>query len=116
MDIYAPNHIPCKTRVVNILMSAFLIIYGTVGIYRDDIYYPGRQGRPGIHFQGGPAWILYAAMICATLNLLSVVADHYDERNNETNYRFFAKVTGSLGWILVVVAIVLTLVFQQGTR
>jgi hypothetical protein len=55
-------------------------------------------------------------MICATLNLLSVVADHYDERNNETNYRFFAKVTGSLGWILVVVAIVLTLVFQQGTR
>jgi hypothetical protein len=43
---------------------------------------------------------MYAAMLCACAVLLSVVVDHYDRSNNETNYRRFAQIGKVLGWYL----------------
>ncbi len=36
----------------------------------------------------------------------SVVVDHYDERDNELNYKLFARWTFILGWVLLVLAFV----------
>ncbi|WP_370848775.1 hypothetical protein [Novimethylophilus kurashikiensis] len=114
--MYVPNKIDPSTRTWNIFLSTCLLLYGTVGVYVDDIYIPGKR-TPGTHFHGEPAWLLYAAMICASLNMLSVVVDHYDIRNNEINYKRFAKVTQFLGWGLFILALVLDLfVFHKGTR
>lgn len=66
---------------------------------------------------GEPMWIMLGAFACAVANLLSIVIDHYDRRNNEINYRRFAKVTRILGWVLFGLAIVLDIfVFKRSTR
>lgn len=113
---YTPNHISSGERTLNIIFSAILLTYGTVGVIIDDLYIPGKR-RPGIHFHGEPAWIMYGAFLCATANLLSVVIDHYDKRNNETNYKVFTRVTQIAGWTLFALSLILDLfVFNKGTR
>jgi hypothetical protein len=114
--MYRPNKIDPSTRMWSIFLSVSLLVYGTVGVFIDDIYVPGRRTR-GAHFHGEPAWLIYAAMVCAALNLLSVVVDHYDTRNNEINYKRFAKFTYYLGWGLFVLGVLLDLaVYHKSTR
>jgi hypothetical protein len=105
---YTPNHIPVETRWAHVLVSGGLIIYGLIGLWLDDLYMPGKRGR-GLHFHGLAAQILFAAFVSGCCNLLSVVVDHYDRRNNETNYRLFAQVTSILGLGLLVAALVVGL-------
>jgi hypothetical protein len=50
---------------------------------------------------------MYAAMVCACAVLLSVVADHYDRRNNEINYRRFARIGKISGWLLFFLSLAL---------
>ncbi len=94
---HTPNHIPANERGWNIVFSILLFAYGSYGIWINDLYLPGKRGR-GMHLHDIPAWIMYGAIICACLVMLSVVVDHYDRRNNETNYRLFAQVFKFLGW------------------
>ncbi len=112
---HIPNHIPRGTRIRNLIFSSVLLIYGALGVYIDDLYIPGKRSR-GIHLHGEPAWIMYAAFVCAAANLLAVVIDHYDTRPNERNYRTFALVTQIAGWSLFGLAIVFDLfVFRKAT-
>lgn len=94
---YTPNHIPANERSTNIAFSIALFTYGTYGVYVNDLYIPGKRSK-GIHLHDVPAWIMYGAIICACLVMLSVVVDHYDKRNNETNYKLFADIFRVLGW------------------
>lgn len=111
-----PNHIPLSEITINIILSTIMFLYGTFGIIIDDFYIPGKR-RPGIHFHGEPAWIMYGAFLFAVANMMSVVVDHYDQRNNETNYKLFARVTQIAGWILFALALILDLfVFHKWTR
>jgi hypothetical protein len=113
---YTPNHISTKERTQCILFSVGLLIYGTIGVVRDDLYIPGKRSR-GMHFHGIPCWIMYFAFLFAAANLISVVVDHYDSRNNETNYKKFANLTRRIGWVLFITAIIADLlVFCQATR
>src|SRR4051812_48569937 len=104
MSQYSPNRIPASTRAWNAVLSIVLIVYGAYGLYVDDLFIPSKRG--GLYFHQEAAWVMYAAMICAALNLLSIVVDHYDERDNENNYRLFAKVTQIAGWIFFATAII----------
>lgn len=100
---YVPNDIPSGERIGYIIFSLLLICYGTFGVWVNDLYVPGK--RRGIHLHDAPAWVMYGAIICACLVLLSVVIDHYDRRNNERHYRTFASVGGFLGWTFFGVSI-----------
>lgn len=111
-----PNHIPSDERIMNIILSSVMFLYGTFGVIIDDLYIPGKRS-PGTHFHGEPAWVLYGAFLCAVANMMSVVVDHYDRRNNEINYQRFARVTQIVGWTLFVLAFVLDIfVFHKRTR
>lgn len=99
-----PNRIPVGTRLMNVAASAVLLGYGTYGLYVDDIVLPVK-GRDGLHLTGASAWFMYAAILCAVANLLAVVADHYDRRNNERGYAHFAIATQWLGWGLFCLAL-----------
>jgi hypothetical protein len=111
-NLYTPNHIPATERVWNTILSLALVGYGTFGVLIDDIFLPGKRSR-GMHFHGTAAWLLYAAMLCAAANLLSVVVDHCDSRNNETNYKQFARATQVIAWVLFGVALVLNLLMSK---
>ena len=109
-DEYTPNHIPRGERIASVVMSIALFAYGTYGLWVSDLYLPGRRSN-GVHLHGLPAWVMYAAILCACSVMLSVVADHYDKRDNETNYRRFAFVGRSMGWTLFGISFVLWLMW-----
>jgi len=94
---YVPNKLPLRERMINKLFSIILIIYGGYGIYINDLYIPGKRGN-GTHLHDEPALLMYGAFICGSLVMLSVVVDHYDERDNEHKYRAFARLFKVLGW------------------
>jgi len=106
---YTPNHIPAGERITNALFSVLLLIYGGYGFWVNDIYIPGKHGR-GIHFHDVPAWVMYGAFVCACLVMLSVVVDHYDKRNNETNYKKFADIFRGLGWCFFGLSLILAII------
>jgi hypothetical protein len=108
---YIPNQIPTDERVTHVLLSLLLFIYGSFGVWADDLYVPGKRG--GVHLHDTPAWIMYGAMICACLVMLSVVLDHYDRRNNERHYRAFAAVGEFVGWTLFGISLLWSLFSQR---
>lgn len=106
---YTPNHIPIEQRRQNICFSIALFAYGTYGIWVNDLYLPGKRSR-GIHLHDVPAWVMYGAIICACLVMLSVVVDHYDHRNNERSYTFFAGLFTYLGWGFFILSLGMALI------
>jgi hypothetical protein len=52
---------------------------------------------------------MYGAIICACLVMLSVVVDHYDKRNNERSYTFFADLFTYLGWGFFILSLAMAL-------
>jgi hypothetical protein len=110
-DGYTPNHIPRGERIASAVVSVVLLGYGSYGLWVNDLYLPGRRSK-GIHLHDLPAWVMYAAIVCACLVMLSVVADHYDKRNNETNYRRFAQVGRVVGWTLFGLSLIISLIRQ----
>lgn len=99
-----PNRIPVGTRLFNVIGSAVLLGYGAYGLYVDDIFVPGHRGS-GVHLSGTAAWLMYAAFLCAAANMLAVVADHYDRRNNELRYAHVTMASQWLGWGLFCLAV-----------
>ena len=103
--LITPNHIPFGKRIKYSILSLGLLIYGTLGLIIDDLNLPGKRGS-GVHFHGVSAWVLYAAFLCAIANMVSIVVDHYDKRNNERNYRMFARITHTWGMAMFLIALV----------
>jgi hypothetical protein len=85
---YVPNHIPEGERLQLMVICLLLVAYGAIGLYYGDIYVPRKLGwgSAGTHFHGDAALLMYGAIISAVFGALSVVVDHYDERNNEEMY------------------------------
>lgn len=111
-----PNHIPFEERVINIILSAIIFVYAAHGVLTDDFYIPGRSAG-GTHYHGEPTWILFVAVLCAVANLMSVIVDHYDKRDNVKNYKLFARLAQFAGWTLFVLALVLeAFVFDKSTK
>lgn len=108
---YVPNQIPVRTRILNSLMSLGMIVYGYIGIRLDDLFVPGKRG--GIHLHSVSAWVMYAAMLCASAHLAAVVIDHYDRRNNERYYQQFGRLSQWVGWTLFVLSLVAGLTVRQ---
>jgi TRAP-type C4-dicarboxylate transport system permease small subunit len=94
---HTPNHIPKSARITYIVFSLFMFAYGSYGVWVNDLYLPSKRSR-GMHLHDTPAWVMYGAILCACLVMLSVVIDHYDRRNNERHYRLFADVFKYIGW------------------
>jgi 4-hydroxybenzoate polyprenyltransferase len=105
---YTPNHIPANERMQSIVFSILLFAYGTYGVWVNDLYLPGKRSR-GIHLHDVPAWIMYGAIVCACLVMLSVVVDH-DKRNNETNYKFFADFFKYVGWCFFALSLIMAII------
>lgn len=112
---YIPNSIPFSRRIWHVFLSTLLVAYGTVGLLLNEVLVPGRRGS-GYVYRDIPMWLVLGAMLAATCNLLAVVIDHYDRRENERYYRIWARYTQALGWALFAGAFILEhWVFRAGT-
>ncbi len=95
----SPNNIPLTVRIRNIIISFLFLSYGGWGLINNDLYLPSRRSGAGAHFHDIPLWLIFAAMSCAALSMISVVIDHYDRRNNELMYAHIATIFEWLGWL-----------------
>jgi len=102
---YEPNFIPLKKRALNIVVSIVLLAYGGYGVYINDLFIPGKRSS-GIHLHDNPAFMMYISFICAALVMISVIIDHYDKRDNEAKYKWFARVFEHVGGILFILAFI----------
>lgn len=100
-----PNSIKPSTRIQHCLASCALLAYAVYALWMDDFFLPAKGGG-GIHLHGLAAWLMAGAFCCAVVNLLSVVIDHYDRRNNELTYAHAAAATQWLGWTFFLAALV----------
>lgn len=107
IEVYQPNKIPWQTQLYYMIASPALLIYGTFGLIYDDIYIPGKRSR-GIHFHGYAAVIVFFVFLFAISNMVSVIIDHFDKRDNEINYRYYAKFTS-----IIAIALFFTALFIQ---
>jgi hypothetical protein len=101
---YVPNQVPLSDRVWAAVFSAALVAYCIFGIAAGQMYVPGRGGN-GVSVRGASAYLLCAAMVCGVLNLAALVADHYDNRDNEARYRDFRTWAMLVGWVLFIFAV-----------
>jgi hypothetical protein len=105
MDRYIPNHIPAGEWWWNVGLSLLILAWGAYGLWADDLIIPTTKRGHGIHLHGTASLFLFCAMVASVLNLLAVIADHFDIRNNELLYRRVAFGTQLVGWVLFGVAI-----------
>lgn len=114
MDTAQPRSISTQERVWHVVLATCLLTYGGIGLYLGDLFIPGKHSR-GIHLHGTAAWIMFAAFICASLNLLSIFADHFDSSDGERLYHILARATQIAGWALFIGALAFSLV-HSGTH
>jgi hypothetical protein len=93
---YRPNEIPLKERILCCVLSLILVVYGIVAYKLGKLYIPARHG--GAEFQGIPMYLMLAAMAFATLAMLLILVDHYDQRDNERYYRFISRIVQGIAW------------------
>jgi hypothetical protein len=102
---FVANNVPRRVRVWNTVMALYLIAWGALGMYQNQIDLVERRVRIAV-LHDGPAWLMAMAFVCGATVLLSVVVDHYDRRNNESAYRAFRWVAIRLGWCLVAASLI----------
>jgi hypothetical protein len=96
---FKPNWFSWQERIASSFLAVALLAYGTLGVYIDDLWIPGKRG-PGLHLHGTPAWLMYGAIVSAASICFALVIDHYDRRNNESHYELFKKWAKYCGWAL----------------
>ncbi|WP_157043416.1 hypothetical protein [Paraglaciecola sp. T6c] len=78
-----------------------LAMYGWLS---SSFYFPGRAGSNGVTFTNLGLILFICALITAAINALLVVVDHYDKRNNETQYKMFSRYLNVFGVIFIISA------------
>lgn len=106
--VHYPNQISKLLRRKYLLQSFGIALYAIFGLCLGKVAIPIRF--QAYTFEGVAALVLISAMFMAIFNMLSVVIDHYDKRNNEHIYQRFARFTHILGWVLFVLAIILKVI------
>ena len=96
------GRIPRKMRLDRDLWVLIPLIYGTYIAIVDDVIFPASS----VELPDWVCWIIYAAIICGVLVLLSVVIGYRDDRAEKRYYNIFGIVFQTLAWSSLVVALV----------
>ena len=101
---YVPNTIVLKKRVVNFCVALAIIAYGGYGLYVDQLWVPlGRQ--VSVTLTGIAAIFMFTAIICASIEMMTEVVDHYDKRDNEHTYYKVANLFKYASYVSFAIAI-----------
>jgi len=101
---YIPNEISREDLTTNIVLSLILLGYGGYSLSIGQIWIPVK--KIVITLYGTPLLIMLASIVCAIILMLTLVADHYDKRDNEMTYYKVASSIRALGITLFVLALI----------
>jgi len=106
---------PLWQRLLNIVTSFTLLIWGGNGLYHNDLSLPSRVAEDGFnHIQDGPLIMLFSSFVCFSLLLMSEVIAHYHKNKSKKVYFICLEIFSKLGWTLLLISLVysaLTIVF-----
>lgn len=108
---YTPNEYSTTELLWSLFASIALLTYGLLGATYDDLYIPGKRGN-GIHFQGVSAWIMCVSLLCAAVNLILVIVDQFDRRNNERWYSNHRRLFKLSGYFFLCAALIIDLILK----
>ncbi len=106
---YVPNQVPRKQRIVKLLLITFLLSYGSVGLYKGELYL--QYGRGDVTLFGNAVILAFASFIVGSLYLALGILDHYDTRNNEHVYRRLEAIVKGVALLVLVVALGINVVY-----
>src|SRR6478735_4524874 len=95
---YIPNIVPRSQRLIYFVLSLLLVCGGARGLSNDDLIMVTK--RHVYHLHGKEAAIMYGAYIFAALCMVTIIADHYDRRDNEAVYWFLSRFFGAIAVIV----------------
>ncbi len=78
-----PNNFSLAERVFNLLFALLLVGIGVAGVIQGELNVAPPKSKIGVVLYRIPLWLLVASLLIGAAVLLSVVIDHYDQRNNE---------------------------------
>jgi hypothetical protein len=62
-------------RALGILGAAFLVVYGTTGLLRDDLHVSlSKSSSAGVHLHGPLAWACFAGMMMMSIGIVGLLA------------------------------------------
>ena len=81
-------------RVVGIIGAVFIVGYGILGLWRNDLHVSlSKSSNPGVHLHGFLAWLCFAGMLMMSIGLarfLAVKCDFdFDARRRQHGPIFF---------------------------
>lgn len=95
---YRPNAVLLEARIFYGVLAVVLICHGAFGVWNKEIYIPGKFSS--IYLYGASLWMMSGALLSGSLALISMIVDHYDQRDNEASYARFLTFTAYLAGAL----------------
>ena len=108
---YVANSVPQWKRLLNIAISVFIIAYVGYGLAVDKLLIPVKRGS--LELRGFSAWVMGASAFFLVANLITVVIDHYDQRDNEKIYKKYRSLFYRCGYALFCAALITSLLQHQ---
>lgn len=97
--IHVPNAYSEWEIVRSALFSLLLVAYAGYSVFVGEAFVPGRH-QGGMSMTGIALAFGIAGMLCGAANLVALIVDHFDRRDNEAMYRRFRFRTQVAGWTL----------------
>lgn len=115
MKDYSPNKIPKSTRFFNITWALLLSGICLYSATNETLVYPGIRGSAPVEFSGWPLLFFCIGLIASALNAVNTVIDHYDQRDNERQYKQVSFYLNILSAVAIAVAFAYQFILSQDT-
>jgi hypothetical protein len=67
-------------RVLGIIGAGFLVVYGAIGVLRNDLHVSlSKSSSPGVHLHGPLAWLCFAGMVTMSIGLIGFLAPEFGD-------------------------------------
>jgi hypothetical protein len=67
-------------RALGILGAAFMIVYGIVGVLRDDLHVSlSKSSSSGVHLHGPLAWLCFVGLVMMSIGMVRFLAPEFGD-------------------------------------
>jgi len=67
-------------RVLGIIGAAFLVVYGTIGVLRNDLHVSlSKSSSAGVHLHGPLAWLCFAGLMMMSIGMVGLLAPEFGD-------------------------------------